>query len=177
MLTLSILDNLFKNNNDQRKLLGFTDNRQDAAMQSGYFNDFIFLLTIRSGLLAALKNNGGVLHEADLCKAVFDAIGFNNDTYETNIEYLQNPCLIGHTKTNAQSTLRFILGYRLIRDIRKGWRFNNPSLIKVLSGIPVNWRLNRLLYIFTKFFCLTISFSLGTIVVFLLYQYPGRLSR
>jgi len=128
MLTINILDNLFKDDHDKRKLLGFTDNRQDAALQSGHFNDFIFLLTIRGGLLAALEKSNGILHEADLSEFVFNAIGFNNDTYEINSEYLQNPDIKGHQKTEAQSTLRFILGYRLLRDIRKGWRHNNPSL-------------------------------------------------
>jgi DEAD/DEAH box helicase len=28
---------------DKRKLLGFTDNRQDAALQAGHFNDFLFI--------------------------------------------------------------------------------------------------------------------------------------
>ncbi len=28
---------------DKRKLLGFTDNRQDAALQAGHFNDFLFV--------------------------------------------------------------------------------------------------------------------------------------
>jgi hypothetical protein len=128
MLSLSILDNLFKDDAAKRKLLGFTDNRQDAALQSGHFNDFIFLLTLRSGLLAALENKDGMLHENDLGETVFNAIGFNNNNYETCAEYLQNPGLYGHLKTDAQSTLRFILGYRLLRDIRKGWRYNNPSL-------------------------------------------------
>jgi superfamily II DNA/RNA helicase len=128
MLTLSILENLFMEETAYRKLLGFTDNRQDAALQSGHFNDFIFLLTVRCGLLAALANSNGILHEASLGEAVFNAIGFNNDTYDTNAEYLQNPNIKGHLKNDAQSTLRFILGYRLLRDIRKGWRFNNPSL-------------------------------------------------
>ncbi|MDR2478386.1 MAG: DUF1998 domain-containing protein, partial [Treponema sp.] len=128
MLTLNMLRNLFEGHEDKRKLLGFTDNRQDAALQSGHFNDFIFLLIIRGGLVAALEKTGGVLHEADLSEAVFNAIGFNNDDRETLAEYLQNPGILGHLKTEAQSTLRFILGYRLLRDIRKGWRFNNPSL-------------------------------------------------
>jgi hypothetical protein len=138
MLSLSILDNLFKDEPTNRKLLGFTDNRQDAALQSGHFNDFVFLLTIRGGLLAALDNSNGLLHEADLSEAVFNAIGFNNDTYETNAEYLQNPDIRGHQKIDAQSTLRFILGYRLLRDIRKGWRYNNPSL-EVLELIKIEY--------------------------------------
>lgn len=137
MLTLNILNNLFEDT-DARKLLGFTDNRQDAALQSGYFNDFIFLLTIRGGLLAALERNKGILYEADLSEALFKSIGFDNNSYETRAEYLQNPDIYGHLKTDAQSTLQFILGYRLLRDIRKGWRYNNPSL-EALSLIKIEY--------------------------------------
>lgn len=32
---------------DSRKLLVFTDNRQDAALQAGHFNDFIFVTLLR----------------------------------------------------------------------------------------------------------------------------------
>ncbi|MGH8552024.1 MAG: DEAD/DEAH box helicase, partial [Methylococcales bacterium] len=67
MLTLSALRQLFAEIDipegvpDPRKMLGFSDNRQDAALQAGHFNDFVFLLTLRSGLIAALRNNAGVL--------------------------------------------------------------------------------------------------------------------
>lgn len=43
-------------------------------------------------------------------------------------EYLKSPKLVGLARQEAQRTLRFILGYRLLRDLRKGWRFNNPNL-------------------------------------------------
>ena len=39
--------------NDVRKLLGFTDNRQDAALQAGHFNDFLFVSLIRAGFQRA----------------------------------------------------------------------------------------------------------------------------
>ena len=32
-----------------RKLLGFTDNRQDAALQAGHFNDFLFVALLAWG--------------------------------------------------------------------------------------------------------------------------------
>src|SRR5206468_5582903 len=41
-----------------RKLLGFTDNRQDAALQSGHFNDFLFVSLVRAGFLGALDLGG-----------------------------------------------------------------------------------------------------------------------
>jgi hypothetical protein len=39
---------------DRRKLLGFTDNRQDAALQAGHFNDFLFVTLLRAAILAAV---------------------------------------------------------------------------------------------------------------------------
>ena len=41
-----------------RKLLGFTDNRQDAALQAGHFNDFLFVSLIRAAFLGALEIAG-----------------------------------------------------------------------------------------------------------------------
>ena len=43
---------------DKRKLLGFTDNRQDAALQAGHFNDFLFVSLLRAATLAAIRKEG-----------------------------------------------------------------------------------------------------------------------
>ena len=134
MLTLSLLRQLFEEKElpagvpDPRKLLGFSDNRQDAALQAGHFNDLIFLLTLRAGLLGALRSAGGALTEEQLTDAVFKALGFDRPEEATLAEYLRTPKLVGLARQEAQRTLRFILGYRLLRDLRKGWRFNNPNL-------------------------------------------------
>ena len=44
----------------KRKLLGFTDNRQDAALQSGHFNDFLFVSLLRGAneSLVSLREEG-----------------------------------------------------------------------------------------------------------------------
>jgi len=135
ILTLSALRQLFEGGGsygpgqaDPRKLLGFTDNRQDAALQAGHFNDFVFLLTLRSGLVGALQNHRGVLTEEELADAVFKALGFDQTDAATLAEYLRTPKLMGLARQEAQRTLRFIMGYRLLRDLRRGWRFNNPNL-------------------------------------------------
>lgn len=134
VLTLSMLRQLFKiidwpeNLPDPRKLLGFTDNRQDAALQAGHFNDFIFLLTLRAGLIGALKQNADMLTEENLADSVFKALGFDQNDEGILCEYLKSPKLVGLARQEAQRTLRFILGYRLLRDLRKGWRYNNPNL-------------------------------------------------
>lgn len=134
ILTLSTLQQLFSMGEplpgipDPRKLLGFTDNRQDAALQAGHFNDFIYLLMLRSGLIGALMQNNGTLTEADLPDAVFRALGFDRNEIGILAEYLQNPSIVGIALQEARRALRFVLGYRLLRDLRKGWRFNNPNL-------------------------------------------------
>lgn len=133
MLTLSLLRQLFGSDwpedmPDPRKLLGFSDNRQDAALQAGHFNDFIHLLTLRSGLIHALQKNGGLLQEENLADEVFRALGFHGQDTGVLSEYLQTPKLMGLARQEAQRSLRFVLGYRLLRDLRKGWRYNNPNL-------------------------------------------------
>lgn len=145
MLTLSALRQLFAQTEipagvpDPRKLLCFTDNRQDAALQSGHFNDFIFLLSLRSGLIAALQRNAGYLSEDSLADAVFKALGFDSLDQSTLAEYLRTPKLMGLARQEAQRTLRFVLGYRLLRDLRKGWRFNNPNLDQ-LQLLAIDYR-------------------------------------
>jgi len=134
VLTLAILRQHFEEplaegaTFDPRKLLGFTDNRQDAALQAGHFNDFLYLLLIRAGLLAALKKQGTPLHAGDLGVQVFRALGFDTTDESILAEYLVEPDMFGHAKQDAERAARFVLGYRLLRDLRKGWRFNNPNL-------------------------------------------------
>lgn len=145
ILTLSALRQLFAQSDlpagipDPRKLLGFTDNRQDAALQAGHFNDFVFLLTLRSGLIGALQNNYGLLTEEHLADAVFKALGFERLDETTLTEYLRTPKLMGLARQEAQRTLRFIIGYRLLRDLRRGWRFNNPNLDQ-LNLLAIRYR-------------------------------------
>lgn len=145
ILTLSALRQLFNDTEpvsgqpDPRKLLGFTDNRQDAALQAGHFNDFIFLLTLRAGLIGALQNSNGELSEEQLADAVFKALGFDRLDEATLVEYLRTPKLMGLARQEAQRTLRYIIGYRLLRDLRRGWRFNNPNLDQ-LGLLAINYR-------------------------------------
>lgn len=145
ILTLTALRQLFNEKEpeagqpDPRKLLGFTDNRQDAALQAGHFNDFVFLLTLRAGLIGALQNNSGILTEEQLADAVFKALGFDQLDQATLVEYLRTPKLMGLARQEAQRTLRYIIGYRLLRDLRRGWRFNNPNLDQ-LDLLAINYR-------------------------------------
>ena len=106
-----------------RKILGFTDNRQDAALQAGHFNDLVQILLIRGGLLAALEDakEDGMSDEV-LTQKVFLKLGLTPD------EFMSNPAAMYQAKISAERAMRDVLGYRLMFDLKRGWRFNNPNL-------------------------------------------------
>ncbi|MBK6515659.1 MAG: DEAD/DEAH box helicase [Polyangiaceae bacterium] len=112
-----------------RKLLGFTDNRQDAALQSGHFNDFLFVSLIRAGFLGALRAAGPQgLRSDELGVAAQRALGFDRIAQDVRAEWLQEPNLKGFNLQEAESTLRQVLAYRVWYDQRRGWRYTNPNL-------------------------------------------------
>ncbi len=133
MLTLSALRYLYEQDQqlsaEAKKVLGFSDNRQDAALQAGHFNDFLQVLLTRAALLAATQKTGGnALSEREVANAVFEALGFHRDDPAVRAEYMQQPELKGNTRRQVQEAMRGILGYRTYFDLRRGWRFNNPNL-------------------------------------------------
>lgn len=112
-----------------RKLLGFTDNRQDAALQSGHFNDFFFVSLIRAGFLGALEMAGEKgLRSEELGIAQQRALGFDRASTELRSEWLLEPDLRGFNLQEAEGTLRQVLSYRVWFDQRRGWRYTNPNL-------------------------------------------------
>lgn len=112
-----------------RKLLGFTDNRQDAALQAGHFNDFLFVSLIRAGFLGALEMAGKKgLRSEELGLAQQRALGFDRSGTACRGEWLLEPTLKGFNLQEAESTLRQVLAYRVWFDQRRGWRYTNPNL-------------------------------------------------
>ena len=59
----------------ERKLLSFVDNRQDASLQSGHFNDFLRVVQLRGAVYAAAKAAEGGLDASVLGSRVADALG------------------------------------------------------------------------------------------------------
>lgn len=112
-----------------RKLLGFTDNRQDAALQSGHFNDFLFVSLIRAAFLGALEVSGDKgLRSDELGATQQRALGFDRSAPELRSEWLLEPSLKGFNLQEAESALRQVLSYRVWFDQRRGWRYTNPNL-------------------------------------------------
>lgn len=108
---------------EARKLLSFTDNRQDASLQAGHFNDFVQVGLLRSALLKAARKAGpdGLTHEA-LTQEVFEAL---NLPFEL---YAYDPELRPYAREETHKALRDVLGYRLYLDLRRGWRITSPNL-------------------------------------------------
>lgn len=133
MLTLSALRYLYEQDDslalEAKKVLGFSDNRQDAALQAGHFNDFIQVLLTRAALLCALQGTASKrLSENEVGEAIFRALGFDRDDPAARAEYMQQPEIKGNARRQVQETMRAVLAYRAFHDLRRGWRFNNPNL-------------------------------------------------
>ncbi|MBF0140164.1 MAG: DEAD/DEAH box helicase [Magnetococcales bacterium] len=108
---------------EARKLLGFSDNRQDASLQAGHFNDFIQILLLRGALLAAIRNEPeGVLRDDVLTQRVVEYLRLESGDFSSN------PEAKGAKARNTEKTLRDVIGYRLYHDLRRGWRITNPNL-------------------------------------------------
>lgn len=114
---------------DKRKLLGFTDNRQDAALQAGHFNDFLFVSLLRAATLAAVRKEGGDgLASEDFGRRVQQALGFVAANQERRREWMLDPEAKGPSVNDAERTLSRVIAHRVWVDQRRGWRFTNPSL-------------------------------------------------
>lgn len=108
---------------EARKLLSFTDNRQDASLQAGHFNDFSQVALLRSALYKATQENGqkGLTH-GNLSRNVFDAMQLKFD------EYAADPEVRGPAKNATYDALRRVIDYYLYRDLQRGWRVTAPNL-------------------------------------------------
>ncbi|MDJ0840168.1 MAG: DEAD/DEAH box helicase [Acidobacteriota bacterium] len=106
---------------EARKLLSFTDNRQDASLQAGHFNDFIQVVLIRCGLYRALAPASEGLRYRDLNQAVFHALDLPYEAYARDADRK-------YGREDVQARFREVLGYLLFRDLEGGWRINQPNL-------------------------------------------------
>jgi hypothetical protein len=102
---------------EARKLLSFTDNRQDASLQAGHFNDFVEIGVLRSALHRAVivAGKAGPSHD-ELTQAVFDSLGLSFE------QYASNPLARFKAKTDTEAALRDVLGYRIYRDLESRYK-------------------------------------------------------
>jgi hypothetical protein len=106
---------------DSAKILSFTDNRQDASLQAGHFNDFVQTSFLRASLNGALQTKQRLTH-SDLAAFVIQQMGLSQS------EYAEQPAEYGAGKNRNQRVFEQLIEYRLYEDLRKGWRIVQPNL-------------------------------------------------
>jgi hypothetical protein len=106
---------------DAQKVLSFSDNRQDASLQAGHFNDFIQVGLLRSAIYKALPENGYLDH-TNIAEAVVDALNL------PQASFAKNPGEFGVLpKRNKEAIISYV-EYRIFQDLRRGWRILQPNL-------------------------------------------------
>ncbi|WP_405014100.1 protein kinase domain-containing protein [Kitasatospora sp. NBC_01539] len=106
-----------------RKLLTFVDNRQDASLQAGHFNDFVQVTLLRGALFQAVAAAGeeGLRHE-DLAARVVESLGLSAH------DYAKDPGQAPSLARRAAAALRDVVAFRLYLDLERGWRVTMPNL-------------------------------------------------
>ena len=106
-----------------KKLLTFVDNRQDASLQAGHFNDFVQVTQVRSALYRAACTAGerGLTHE-EVAQGVEEALALPMTAFA------QNPEVKFSQRDNVRRALRQVLAYRIYADLERGWRITMPNL-------------------------------------------------
>ena len=123
----SILNRLRDGGHSPRdqKLLSFTDNRQDAALQAGHFNDFVQVVRLRAGIRQALETApGGILDYATLGEAIFNSLSLPFRDYGNRDAEPE----LAPVKRKYEEALQDYLFFRALADLRRSWRIVLPNL-------------------------------------------------
>jgi superfamily II DNA/RNA helicase/very-short-patch-repair endonuclease len=125
LITLQTLLALHRHNKPlkEQKLMSFTDNRQDASLQAGHFNDFIQVVQLRSAIEKVLKSSSDSISINSLIYKVQDALSLNEEDYAHSPS--PNPDI---PSENNRKALRSYISYRIIQDLKRGWRYILPNL-------------------------------------------------
>ncbi len=103
------------------KILSFTDNRQDASLQAGHFNDFVQTSFLRAALWSALQAKEQLTH-SELVSEVVKQMALSQT------DYARQPSEFGAGKRRNEAAFRKLIEYRLYEDLRRGWRIVQPNL-------------------------------------------------
>lgn len=125
VISYSVIDTLFEQNENTKnqKLLSFTDNRQDASLQAGHFNDFLSSVKLRAGLYKALQNNPNGINVHEIAERVFEELKLKEESFASYPS--QDPDF--PDEENTKAIKEYIL-YRIFQDLKRGWRYTIPNL-------------------------------------------------
>lgn len=125
ILSYSVVDSLFDQNepHSDQKLLSFTDNRQDASLQAGHFNDFLATVKLRAGVYKAVAIEQEPLNVHNIHERVFDALQLGESAYAKIPS--EDPDFPDENNTRA---IKYYLLLRIFQDLKRGWRYTLPNL-------------------------------------------------
>lgn len=106
---------------EKQKLLSFTDNRQDASLQAGHFNDFIKVGQLRAAIVEALRVHQH-LDYSTIADKVFECLNVSQEEYARQVHTFPGP------KRENEEALKDLIMYRLLHDLRRSWRVVLPNL-------------------------------------------------
>lgn len=123
MLAVSLLRHAARTGAARDKLLTFTDNRQDASLQAGHFNDFVRVGLLRCALYATLREKG----ELTFDRVAREVVAYSGLTVH---DIARNPELDEHSEAarDVWRVFEELMEYRLYEDLRRGWRVVQPNL-------------------------------------------------
>jgi superfamily II DNA/RNA helicase len=111
----------FGESDEKQKLLSFTDNRQDASLQAGHFNDFIKAGQLRAAIAKALE----IHHSMDftnIADHVFTCLNISQE------QFAKQPASFPGPKKENEDAFKDFIMYRLLHDLRRSWRVVLPNL-------------------------------------------------
>ena len=103
-----------------QKLLSFTDNRQDASLQAGHFNDFVSAALLRAALARAVAAQPAGIDHSAIAQATVAALNLQP------VDYLSEK--LATADRSVQRALTELIEYRIYADLRRGWRVTQPNL-------------------------------------------------
>ncbi len=130
VLAISLLHHAQTTRAAKDKLLTFTDNRQDASLQAGHFNDFVQVGVIRCALYSALQKKNSLSFE-DVATAVVSEL---TSQFGLSIEKIAKNKQLdpqSHAAREVWKVFTDLIEYRIYDDLRRGWRVVHPNLEEV----------------------------------------------
>ena len=126
VLAMSLLRRTADEEAGRSKLLTFTDNRQDASLQAGHFNDFVHVGLLRSALHAAVVEAGELAFD-EVVDAVVAKCGLGLRDIAGNSELRPDSA----AARDVWQAFADVTEYRIYEDLRGGWRIAQPNLEQV----------------------------------------------
>ena len=124
LLTLSTITQMRADpalKDDARKLLSFTDNRQDASLQAGHFNDFVNTALLRAAIYRAVATAPEGLDYTRIARETVQQLGLPDDA-------IAREPVVGPNARRMRTTFKELIEYRIYEDLRRGWRLVQPNL-------------------------------------------------